>query len=144
MLSKWNMSRHPDKKRIYFQTFVRSFPDHRALQIKFMRSSTKVLVRACPDHRAFTRPKNTSCGAVLFLEDEGGRGFLKINYFHRVNLLLKLNQFSLKNFGVVCLEKTSKNRNLRFIQIKCLTNRCLYRTKGLSMLNQIQYGVFLM
>ena len=46
---------HPRPKAYIVQTFVRSCPDHRALQIKFVRSKTKVLVRPSPDHRAFIR-----------------------------------------------------------------------------------------
>ena len=99
--SKLNISRPSQTKSVYVQTFVRSCPDHRALQIRFVRSKSKDMVRPCPDHRAFmsrlscvhqTETKITSCGTVLFLEDEGGRGFLKFDYFHRVNLLFKLNQ----------------------------------------------------
>ena len=60
---------------------------------KFWCVHVQTIVRSCPDFRAFTRlRKNTSCGSVLFFEDEGGRGFLKFDYFHRVNLLFKLNQ----------------------------------------------------
>ena len=51
--SKSNMSRPSQTKSVYVQIFVRSCPDHRALQIKFVRSNSKVLLRSCPDHRAF-------------------------------------------------------------------------------------------
>ena len=99
--SKSKMARPSQTKSVYVQTSVHSCPDHRALQIKFVRSKTKVLVRPCPDHRAFmstlssvqqTEKKTKFCGAVLFLEDEGGRGILKFDYFYRASLLFKLNQ----------------------------------------------------
>ena len=105
--SKLNMSRPSQSRSVYVRTFVRSCPDHRALQIKFVRSKSKVLERPCPDHRAFmsrlscvhqTEKKIASCGTVLFVEDEGGRGFSKFDYFHRVNLLFKLNQILPKIF----------------------------------------------
>ena len=51
--SKSNRPRPSQTKNVYVQTFVRSCPDHRALQIKFVQSKTKVLVRPCRDHRAF-------------------------------------------------------------------------------------------
>ena len=53
--SKPNMSRPSQTKRVYVQTFVRSCLDHRELQIKFVRSNTKVLERPCPDFHALTR-----------------------------------------------------------------------------------------
>ena len=118
------------------QTIVRSKSNSCVPAPKFWCVYDQTIVRS------LDRKKITSCGAVLFLEDEGGRGFLKFNFFHRVNLLLKLNQFSRKIFGIVCLEKIPKNGNSRLIQIKYF--RCLYRTKGLSKLNQLRYGVFLM
>ena len=36
--SKTNMSRPSQTETVYVQTFVRSCPDHRALQLKFVRS----------------------------------------------------------------------------------------------------------
>ena len=39
--SKANMSRPSQTETVYVQTFVRSCPDHRALQIKFVRSTPK-------------------------------------------------------------------------------------------------------
>ena len=62
--SKTNMSRPSQTETVYVQTFVRSCPDHRALQLKFVRSTpnfscvhVQTIVRSCPDHRAFkSRP----------------------------------------------------------------------------------------
>ena len=98
--SKTKMSRPSQTETVYVQTFVRSCPDHRALQLKFVRSTPNFVVRPCPDHRAFmSRPscvhvqtivrscpdhrafmcrlscvhqteKNTCWGAVQILEDE--------------------------------------------------------------------------
>ena len=45
--SKSNMSRPSQTKSVYVQTFVRSCPDHRALQIKFVCFNNKVLLRPC-------------------------------------------------------------------------------------------------
>ena len=62
-----NKSRPSQTENVFVQTFVRSCPDHRALQIKFVLSNTKVLVRQCPDHRAFTSWENNYimwCSAI--------------------------------------------------------------------------------
>ena len=54
--SKANMSRPSQTETVYVQTFVRSCPDHRAFQIKIVRSTPKfycvhvqTIVRSCPD-----------------------------------------------------------------------------------------------
>ena len=74
--SKANLYRPSQTEAVYVQTFVCSCPDHRALQIKFVRSTPKfkcvhvqTIVRSCPDQK-----KTTSSGAVLFLEDEEREG----------------------------------------------------------------------
>ena len=109
--SKTNMSRPSQTETVYVQTFVRSCPDHRALQLKFVRSTpnfscvhVQTIVRSCPDHRAFKsrpscvhvqtfvrspdRKKITSWGAVLFLEDEDREGS-KIPQIHMFKVYQK-------------------------------------------------------
>ena len=50
---------------------------------KFWFFHVQNIVRSCPDFRVFTRSRKqiTYCGAVLVLEDEGGRGFKKLMFF---------------------------------------------------------------
>ena len=109
--SKTNMSRPSQTETVYVQTFVRSCPDNRALQLKFVRSTpnfscvhVQTIVRSCPDHRAFKsrpscvhvqtfvrspdRKKITSWGAVLFLEDEDREGS-KIPQIHMFKVYQK-------------------------------------------------------
>ena len=50
---------------------------------KFWFFRVQNIVRLCPDFRVFTRSRKQIkyCGAVLFHEDEGGRGFKKLEFF---------------------------------------------------------------
>ena len=62
--SKTIMFRSSQTKSVYVHIFVRSCPDHRALQ-KFVRSNAKVLVHSCPVFRAFT--SRQSCVHQIFV-----------------------------------------------------------------------------
>ena len=70
-------------KSVYIQIIVRSKSNLYVPTPIFWFFRVQTIVHSCPDFRVFTRPRKqiTSCGARLFLEDEGGRGFKKLIIF---------------------------------------------------------------